>query len=129
MIKRNYVKPILSSEAFLPTEYVATCYVVNCNVGSFDELWSESNNVEGLQRTGDNKDTKLLSSSYGLRGCQKWHKGVTKDPEFNGYIYTDSRRGDKVVKVFWWKEDLGSEYDYHASLNQYNDKYSNPNAS
>ena len=130
MEKRKYVKPLLNSETFVTDKYVAACYLVNCNVDSFYELWDESNGETGLQRTGNNTDTQLLiAGGYynSLKGCDKWHKGVTIDPEYNGYIC--GRNGNNVERVFWWKENLGSAYDYHASYINTNDYASNPNAS
>ena len=129
MEKRNYVKPILNSDEFIPNEYVAACYLVKCNVKSFNELWSETNGVPGLQREDSkdySKDTKLLDGRS-LSGCQKWHKGVTQDPVLNGYICDYD--GTDQANVFWWEENLGSSYDYHASYNGKDDVASNPNAS
>lgn len=131
--KKAYSKPILENESFVPQEYIATCYIVNCNVGSFDELWQENGKQLGLQRDGRNADTKVLSadgwSSY--TECHKYHKGVTKDPVANGYIYTKGGWGysGHYEEVFAWQEDLGSAYDWHASLMNLKEWHSNPNAS
>lgn len=130
--KKTYIKPTLENETFIPQEYIATCYIVNCNVGSFDELWLESNTQTGLQREGSKyypADTKVLSSRNGLEGCHKYHKGVTKDPVANGYIYKRGWGGGHYEEVFAWKENLGSEYDWHASLMNLQEWKTNPNAS
>ena len=131
-MKKAYVKPSMESEAFIPQDYIAACYIVNCNVGSFDEMWLETNGERGLQRTGRNPDTKVLEAGWGssLGGCQKYHKGVTKNPEANGYVYSNGFWGSgSYEEVFAWQEDLGSTYDWHASLMNKMDWSSNPNAS
>lgn len=128
--KKTYIKPTLENETFIPQEYIATCYIVNCNVGSFDELWLETNKQPGLQRSGKNADTKVLDAGWSsLYGCQKYHKGVTKNPEANGYIYVDGWGGGHYEEVFAWEENLGSAYDWHASLMNLREWETNPNAS
>jgi len=134
-MKKAYVKPSMESEAFLPQDYIAACYIVNCNVGSFDELWLESNGVPGLQRRRGGSwgnqyeaDTKIVEGN--LVGCNKYHKGVTKDPVANGYIYSSGWwGGSRTEEVFAWQENLGSAYDWHASLMNMHDWETNPNAS
>lgn len=132
--KKTYIKPTLENETFILQEYIATCYIVNCNVGSFDELWLESNGQRGLQREGSKyhpADTKVLEAEWfsSLHGCQEYHKGVTKNPKANGYIYKKGGWGGHYEEVFAWKENLGSEYDWHASLMNLQEWETNPNAS
>ena len=125
-MKKAYVKPSMESEAFVPQDYIAACYIINCNVGSFSELWLETNGQSGLQIRGYESDTKVLDS-YGITGCHKWHKGVTKNPEANAYI--TGNNGHNPRSVFAWQEDLGSTYDWHATLMDLYEWESNPNAS
>ena len=134
MEKKIWTAPKAEVEQFMANEYVAACYKINCNVGDFNTLWNESNNVEGLQTEGKNgvpADEQLLS--YASRyGCQKWHNGVIRDsdPELNGYIVSYSLTGRKTVTpVFWWKEKLGSSSDYHATYLGSQTYETNPNAS
>ena len=111
-MKREYSTPVMKVEVFEASESVAACYKINCNVPGSGILWAETNGEKGLQTSGSNKDTQLTFKYYGA--CNRWHKGVIqgKDPEFNGYwrdIYGNT------TKVYWWKEDLGSASDYHAT--------------
>lgn len=134
MMKATWTKPQAMVEQFMANEYVAACYKIKCNVPSGNQLWSESNGIEGLQTSRGydslgnryEKDTKLLDS-YGMSGCNKWHIGVIRDddPELNGYWVS----GSQVTPVHWWHERLGSTYDYHATLLGSQDYETNPNAS
>lgn len=129
MEKRIWAKPMAVVEQFMANEYVAACYKIKCNVPSGNQLWNETNGVDGLQTSrgiGYSADTKLLDS-YGMRGCNKWHIGVIRadDPELNGYWVS----GNNVTSVHWWNEDLNSTYDYHATLLGSQDYETNPNAS
>lgn len=127
-MKKAYVKPSMESEAFLPQDYIAACYIVNCNVPSFKELWLETNGQAGLQTWGRNPDTKELDAGWNsIFGCNEYHKGVTKNPEANAYITGNNGRNPR--SVFAWQEDLGSDYDWHASLMDMQDWETNPNAS
>lgn len=49
MIMKKYVKPMLQAEEFVPQEYVAACYIVNCNFPNGSSVWLETNGVAGLQ--------------------------------------------------------------------------------
>ena len=74
MEKRNYVKPLLNSEEFVPQTYVAACgdvdvtWSIKCNVPyGFGFL---DNNSNGKYDEGD---TYLAKGS----GCNEVHTGVT----------------------------------------------------
>lgn len=129
-MKREYVKPVMQGEAFVANEYVAACYKINCNVPGSGSLWAETNGQEGLQMSGRNKDTELVR---GAKACNEWHKGVIQDeaPAANGYwVQPGGWFGeDKVDSVYYWKEDLGSPYNYHATMLDKVEWETNPNAS
>lgn len=125
-MKREYVKPVMMGEAFVANEYVASCYRINCNVPGWGSLWAETNGISGLQKTGKNRDTQLVS---GASACNKWHNGVIQDndPVANGYWVQSN--GGTVTPVYYWKEDLGTLYDYHATRMDKIEWEKNPNAS
>lgn len=45
MEKRNYVKPILNSETFIPSEYIAVCYTLKCNTSAANAYESSIGNT------------------------------------------------------------------------------------
>ena len=57
-MKREYVKPMMVGEQFVPNEYIAACgetnkvYKFTCNGGggAYGDVYLETNGVEGLQR-------------------------------------------------------------------------------
>lgn len=132
-MKMRWEEPRVEIQKFIPNEYVAACYVINCNVPGTGTLYAESNGVPGLQTRNDywedyDADTRLIS---GVQACHEWHKGVIQDnaPTANGY-WVQSRLGDdEVTEVYWWRENLGSTYDIHATTIMDQGWETNPNAS
>ena len=130
---KNYVKPMMESEAFVANEYIAACYRIKCTTpqrnSTFYYLYDDSND----NGKWDSSDRLLYSNRWGgFSGCNQWHDGVIQDnpPEENGFVTrgTNSRR-DKAYAVFWWKENLGADSDYHV-MTPGNENYeTNPNAS
>ena len=53
MEKRKYEKPMLVSEAFIPNEYVAVCFLVKCDVCGSDES-PTYNNLGGGRKEENN---------------------------------------------------------------------------
>lgn len=125
-MKREYSTPVMKVEVFEASESVAACYKIYCNVPG--NLWNkgvlyeETNGKSGLQ-TGRGGDTQRAQGW----GCEEWHKGVIRDepPTANGYW----KYNGEVLDVFCWKEDLGSTYDWHATLIDKVQWERNPNAS
>ena len=129
-MKREYSTPVMKVEVFEASESVAACYLINCNVPGSGILWAETNGKPGLQKGGENPDTQL-TKDY-LSACDKWHKGViqSEDPKANGYWEYIDWFDTKTIEVFWWKEDLGSASDYHATrMDGIKEWKTNPNAS
>lgn len=129
-MKREYTTPVMECETFVPDEYVAACYRINCNVPGSGYLYAETNGEDGLQRTGRNPDRQLTGI---VSACDKWHNGIIRDeaPEVNGYWYEPGFLGwgSETTEVFWWEEDLGSGSDYHATRMDKIEWETNPNAS
>lgn len=131
-MKKIWSAPEAVAEQFAANEYVAACYLVKCDVPSGRGLYNESNGVPGLQMesNGDTPADERLLWKIGLSGCNRYHGGVIRatDPETNGYWVSQNWGGSyDVISVFWWHEDLGSTYDYHASASL--EFETNPNAS
>ena len=116
-MKKEYSSPTMKVEVFEASESVAACYKIKCTYPGQGSIWAENGKEEGLQRYGPNKDTKWVSN---VVACNRFHKGIIKseDPKANGYF---KPIGGSAIPVYWWKEDLGSSSDYHATtLNRIN---------
>lgn len=73
-MKMRWEEPRIEVQKFMPNEYVAACWKINCNVptgfGFID------NNKNGRYDKGDEKLTR--DGSY---GCGVWHTGVQGVPD------------------------------------------------
>lgn len=114
-MKKVYMKPQIYAENFLPNEYIAACYRIYCetprNNSTYYRIYDDTNK-NGIK---DRSDKLLLNKSvFGFYGCGQYHKGIVQDnpPTANGFV-TDALGGN-AQSVFWWKERLGSTYDYHV---------------
>lgn len=97
MEKRNYVKPILSGEEFIPQVYCKNCsaddntkytYNFECNAGNKNyeyALYQENGKEAGLQTSGTNKDIVLASNS-GFLGASFHPCGETHTVEVMGKL-------------------------------------------
>lgn len=134
MEKRDYVKPLLNSEAFLPSEYIAACWGVGCNV-------SESNNYEQTNNASNNKTWWDLEVSHASSHCGNSANQVIYDDDNNGIadrmieegtdglgnlqctIYTSSSYTDikdiSTVKPgdnIYWTTAAGNKIWHHVGL-------------
>ena len=96
-MKREYSKPAMNVEVFEANEYVAACYIVNCNVPS------------GFGFIDNNKNKKYdrgidtyLASGY---GCNVEHKGVNepKGPHYNSMWKPDD---GQAFDTYYWHQDV-----------------------
>lgn len=124
MEKKNYVKPTLSGEEFVPQVYCANCsdgdhhgitYLFECNGGLLGEIYQETNGQEGLQKSGDNKDTQL----GGYHACSAKHKVTipnSSSETINDYFpegyYVGAITGTKKIRIW---TDNGT--NLHATTN------------
>lgn len=127
-MKRQYSKPAMEVEAFEASEYISTCYLINCNVGQ-GEIASIDN------RSNFTHYVKVGNTGH---GCQKVHTGIVTDQkpshnaswrDYNGT--PDNRKDDTIYRVFMWEEVKpdGSHENTHWSKLGAGDIASNPNAS
>ena len=118
MEKRNYVKPILNSEAFVPQTYVAACgdvnvtWTIGCNVPYGFGFIDTNSNGKYDRRT----ETKIATGS----GCEEDHTGVTlpqgQKPTANALWQETDYSGNYIgdpIPVFYWQE--GESYGTHSS--------------
>lgn len=111
-MRKNYVKPALISEEFVPQTYVAACegqvtWSIKCNVPEgYGYLDNNQNNKY------DSGDTLLC---YGVHGCDETHNNVVL-PEGVSPYDTNARwhesRSGKDYPVFYWTDGDGY-YDKH----------------
>lgn len=126
MEKRNYVKPLLNSEEFVPQTYVAACgdetvtWSIKCNVTrGFGFLDNNSNNIF------DTGDTYLAEGS----GCNEYHEGVTlpKDQtptanakwqkqKWQGGLFGEYVNDGNPIDVFHWEAESWGHNPHHFSL-------------
>ena len=114
MEKRNYVKPLLNSEEFVPQTYVAACgdetvtWSIKCNVPEGTGFIDKNNNGKY-----DEWYDTYLASGY---GCGVYHEGVTlpkgETPQQNA-SWVDTK--GNVQGVFFWKTN-NSNTGHHFSL-------------
>lgn len=124
-MKRNWVKPLAVVQQFVPNEYVAACWKINCNVpvgyGYLD------NNGNGAYDWGD---TLLTPRGREVRGCGTYHSGVEGVPD-DGPVANamwHPSRGGKDYEVYYWRDGKGT-YDVHFSKVDDAEWETNPNAS
>lgn len=131
-MKKKWVEPEILVQQFVANEYVAACYKIRCTTpednSTFYYLYDDTNN----NGEWDKYDEMLYSPNWGFVGCNQWHKGVIQDeaPTANGFV-TKGRNPsrDSSYAVFWWKERLEADSDYHV-MTPGNENYeTNPNAS
>ena len=95
MEKKNYLRPVMQVEQFVPNQYIAACWIVHCNVG-YGYGWVDSNDNNKLddgeylvsptreqsQPGADGYYGTYQSSGYGrthlsyVSGCGYEHEGV-----------------------------------------------------
>ena len=110
-MKREYVKPMMVGEQFVPNEYIAACgetnkvYKFKCDakqVGFAGYVAEETNNIPGYQSPLDpdnsNPDT-LLTVSY--HQCGATHEARVTDDFVDGYFRASVF--NEIVPVIIWK--------------------------
>lgn len=99
-MKKKYVTPVATYEAFLANQYVASCYDIKCN------------GFEGTAyKLPKSKDNILLKNAS---GCGEVIKGVKLEnaPTNNSIIEVNTFFGTYESKTFYWK-NTGSNSQTH----------------
>ena len=148
MEKRNYVKPLLNSEEFVPQTYVAACYSISCNV-PWGIGYLETIGITGYQETKkqgcncSNKnhtkkrdcstwsDTAVTGDTFLAEGygCQTKHtaSGVAAEGPSANAMWDPSY--GEPYEVFHWIMNSGSASSHHFSKVSDAQWEQNPNAS
>ena len=127
MEKKNYEKPFMQVEQFIPNDYVAACYHVDCKTdaenGSYRYIYLDSNNNGHLDRN----DQQVYTAGYGgsFTGCGVEHKGVISDTDLklNGFVSTITARAYElgaegyVTPVYVWNQATQQYGNIHVCYN------------
>lgn len=129
-MRKEYVKPSITSEEFVANEYIAACWNIKCNV-PYGYGYIEKNGISGYQSGLRNGDQYIASG----RGCNTVHeaKGIdAAGPAANAmWQPTNSLGMDKgdPYGVFYFKaKGQGSSNHHFCTLDAVNWE-KNPNAS
>lgn len=126
-MRKEYVKPSITSEEFVSNEYIAACWNISCNVPD-GYGYIEKNGIPGYQSWLLNGDQFIAAGS----GCGTMHeaKGIdAAGPAANARWH--SNIDDKDYKVFYFKakgDHKGDSNHHFCTLDKVNWE-ENPNAS
>lgn len=122
-MKKAWVQPRAVGQTFVPNEYVAACWKINCNVPDGYGYIDNNNNGQYDRRI----DEKLTPDD--VHGCNVWHTGVpgvpNDGPVANAMWHPD--RGNDFP-VYYWRDGKG-RLDVHFSKVSDAQWETNPNAS
>ena len=123
---KNYVKPMMESEVFIPNEYVAACFMLACHRGSEgnnypDSYWrgrewgNVSHSILGTPDTcGDASANRVITSDGGIEASVGEYNG--QQGWLNGEITRIDDNGDGVTGpgdlVFWYTKSFSFESGY-----------------
>ena len=119
MEKRNYVKPVLSGEEFVPQNYIAACgdsgtiYYFECtaNGGNLYYYKDGDGTIDGKYEGSGS--AKLLGS---YNPCGSKHEADSTNPFYDGFIdYNKNNKCDSGEEVIVWRGRWG--YNGHATAN------------
>ena len=135
MEKKNYLRPIMKVERFIPNDYVAACYHVHCKTDASNSDYTHvywDTNGDGEFNSGD----KLAYSDVrGFTGCDITHKGVLSDKALtlNGFVvkYDQFGRIRKTQRVYVWEQETEQYGNIHVCYDPTSAEYiaDRPNAS
>ena len=119
MEKRNYVKPLLNSEAFVPQVYAAACTHTESGVGgNYYFKCDAGNGVYGALY--DENWNRLTSWNGSFHACDETHTSPTDGDYKLGYFDSDSNHNNgNELQVYIWEEKNGSGRvtNRHATTN------------
>ena len=138
-MKKAYVKPSMESEAFIPSEYIAACWLIACDV-DWGSGYYETNGMPGCQtqRTYKGEGSRWDPSNWveadecfisDVSGCNTTHKGVNlpSAPTPNCYWVTGRDKPDEYNAFTWYQQVGHGHLPTHVST--LTDFETNPNAS
>lgn len=149
-MKRNWGKPGLDVQEFVPQEYMAACWIVHCNMKQ-GHGWVDSNNNrqpdDGEYCISPNSNAYSPGSNgyYGIfvssgrnrtvwsnvGGCNEEHKGVsignqgpTANAVWQNVNWAGSSSGSPI-DIYYWCDEKGG----HGTIISSAEWQTNPNAS
>ena len=132
-MKAVYESPKMMVQPFVPDEYVAACWRINCNVptgyGFIDN--------NGNDRYDGRIDEKLTSD--GVYGCGVWHAGVEGVPDDGPvanamwqpqqwHFFTGYENDGPAYDVYYWSDGQGQTHRHFSKVSDA-EWETNPNAS
>ncbi len=134
MEKRIYRMPIMALERFVPNEYIAACYHVECKTDAANDtyhyIYLDTNGNGYLDRN----DTQVYHSSF--HGCGIKHHSVISESglKLNGFVSTEDKYtswGNKITSVYVWEQETVDHGNIHVCYNPTSADYiaDRPNAS
>lgn len=119
MEKRNYVKPILNSEAFVPQTYVATC--THTESGEGGNYYFKCDAGGGVYGGLYNSSWDLISNDWdSYHACGDTHVSPTDGDYIRGWFDPDrNHRNGNEIEVYIWQEknSWGRVTNRHATTN------------
>ena len=123
MERKEYSKPFMFVERFIPNDFVAACYHVDCKTdarnGYYLYVYLDSNNNGELDRD----DELVHYTGTRFRGCGVTHTGVISDVDlqFNGFVSTLDKNNtswmQQVTRVYVWDQHTTQYGDIHVCYN------------
>lgn len=117
-MRKNYVKPALISEEFVPQTYVAACEHTESGAGWYKFVCDAGSGERGdiITDEGINLTKNGFLNNY-YHACNEAHEAPTTDEFEYGYFYknggNDRTTGYEKVRVIIWTGDG----DVHATEN------------
>ncbi len=134
-MKQVWSSPKTSFEQFVPQNYIAACgdsgkeYFFTCDGGGGADggVWEETNNIPGLQSTGQNADKRISRGEGSYSACKKTHTAsADSDFIFNCYFKkyqakslfddTNITPDSEAINVVVWRGPEGNNTHCTANL-------------
>ena len=116
MKKKVYEKPMLTTEEFVPNEYVAACEHSESGAGLYNFVCDAGRGEKGDIFLENGWNLTWGEDSY-YHACDKAHQALTTDEFEKGYFYAnggnDETQGYTRIPVIIWRGDR----DIHATEN------------
>ena len=118
MEKRNYVKPILNSETFVPQVYAAACTHTESGVGGKYYFKCDAGNGVYGGLYNQNWD-RISSGPNSYHACGETHESPTDGDYIQGYFDPDTNHnnGNEIDVYIWLEKMYGRVVDRHATTN------------
>lgn len=128
MEKRNYVKPLLNSEAFVPSEYIAACWGVGCNIEQsnqyeIDNGWYYMDVSHATAHCGSASNQVIYDDNNDGIADRMVEEGTDGLGNLTCTIYSDSGFSNKIsvssVKPgqnIYWTTAAGNKVWHHHGI-------------